>query len=226
MPRGTNIINMTGLRVGRWTVQVRAERVGKKGQVYWHCRCECGVERDVMGSQLRSGTSQSCGCYSSDATVSRFTTHGGSRTPEYRVWITAKSRCYNPDNSKYRLYGGRRIKMCNRWRHDFSAFLADMGPRPEPRLTIERINSNGDYEPGNCRWASATDQNRNTSRNNFTTHEGETHTVAEWAQIVGMHYVTLYHRLHILNWPVDKALTTPVGPARNKRLTNQGESYA
>jgi hypothetical protein len=118
-------------------------------------------------------------------------------------------RCTNPDSTGYARYGGRGITVCDRWRESFANFLADMGPKPTPRHTIDRINNDGNYEPGNCRWATGKEQCRNTRRNRYIEHDGRRMTQVEWCEETGMIKATLCCRLKS-GWSVAAALTTPV----------------
>ncbi|HWL06770.1 MAG TPA: hypothetical protein VNQ99_17840 [Xanthobacteraceae bacterium] len=116
-------------------------------------------------------------------------------TPEYRAWNNARSRCYREKDRKYPLYGGRGIAMCDEWRRSFSAFFADMGPRPSPNHTLDRIDNNGNYEPGNCRWATSIEQNNNRRFNRHIHLNGRRLTVSEAARETGIPHATILSRL-------------------------------
>lgn len=129
-------------------------------------------------------------------------------TREYRTWINMKSRCYTPTSTGYKDYGGRGIKVCERWLHSFGAFLEDMGPRPSPEHSIDRIDCDGDYEPSNCRWATRTEQARNFRANRIVEAFGRSMTLAEAAEQSGLPYNTVLYRLK-RGWTLDQALTLP-----------------
>jgi hypothetical protein len=137
-------IDLTGQVFGELTVLGRAPK-GKHALTRWHCKCTCGKETIVDRPNLVSKRAQSCGCKQGQ-------THGGSYTPEYTVWRNMRFRCTNPNHPSYKDYGGRGIVVCEEWLKSFSAFIRDMGSRPSDDHELNRINNNGNYEPGNCRW--------------------------------------------------------------------------
>lgn len=153
-----NIIDLTGRRFGKWTVLRQFINLPSFKPRWW-CQCDCGTIAHTSGSSLRMGASTSCGCSRRGETgVNK--THGKTHTTEFVIWSMAKQRCFNTSSSNYPNYGGRGITMCDRWRDSFEAFLEDVGPRPAG-LTIDRINNNGNYEPGNVRWATRSQQQLN-----------------------------------------------------------------
>ena len=168
--RAHNFIDLTGQRFGRLSVIASAGVVltGKTNKKFslWLCRCECGNETKVRGIKLRSGHTSSCGCLSRERASTSKLRHGeNSRrhgmTAEYRCWAAVKTRCMNPKASGYDQYGGRGIQVCDRWK-TFENFLADMGRKPSPEHSIDRYpDGDGNYEPGNCRWATKSEQRLN-----------------------------------------------------------------
>ena len=158
------VIDMVGRRFGKLTVLSRAGSLYKR-MAAWACACECGASVVVAGAALRRGDTRSCGCGAPPRMDPR--RKGAAKAPERRAWSAMWTRCRNRRCRSFPNYGGRGITVCARWA-EFSAFLADMGPRPSPNHSLDRINVNGNYEPGNCRWATYTEQQRNRRDNVFT----------------------------------------------------------
>lgn len=200
-------LDLKGHRFERLTVIESAGSFNRK--LFWLCRCDCGTRAVVKAVRLRSGHTKSCGCLQVERAAERGranVTHGKARSRTYRIWRALKNRCENPKNPAYKYYGGRGIAVCERWKF-FPNFLADMG-EPEDGLSIDRIDSNGPYEPANCRWATATEQSRNTRWNRNITFQDRTLCVSEWAGIFGVTSQIIFSRLK-RGWPVDRALTEP-----------------
>lgn len=126
-------------------------------------------------------------------------------------------RCGNPNSKRYADYGGRGITVCERWK-SFAGFAEDMGPTFSPELSLDRIDNDGNYEPGNCRWATVVEQARNKRNSHRVTFLGQTKTIAEWSELLGLHYDTVHTRLGKQGWPVERALTTGVDPQVIARL--------
>lgn len=184
--------NLTGLQFGRLTVIALAPYTGRKPR--WRCLCRCGEEVVVESSHLKDGHTQSCGCLYEETRMGA-RKHGARRTPEHNTWCHIVQRCTDRNDTSFHNYGGRGIKVCERWRDSFEAFLADMGPRPSPQHSIDRKDNDGDYGPGNCRWATAAEQSRNRRQNRFIEHAGETLCLKDWAGRVGIGSGTLSNRL-------------------------------
>lgn len=190
------IKDMIGKQFGRWTVLADAG-VSTECHRLLLCRCDCGNERKIRGTSLRSGGSQSCGCTK---------THGCSRTREYRTWNHMKARCTNPKSDNFRNYGGRRITVCQRWMDSFEAFLSDVGPAPTRHHTLDRFpDKNGSYEPGNVRWATQVEQANNTRANITYVIEGVEKTLSDWVADSGLKYTTVWQRLRN-GWAIKDAL--------------------
>lgn len=154
------IKNLTNQRFGRLIV-VKKDQNTTNRQTTWLCRCDCGAEKRVQGSNLIHGQTKSCGCLRKEATKLRSTIHGLCNTIEYEIWCGMIQRCYNPNSGGYDYYGRRGITICDRWRDNFINFLADMGARPSSKHSIDRIDNDGNYEPSNCKWATKKEQRLN-----------------------------------------------------------------
>jgi hypothetical protein len=170
----------------------------------WLCRCECGTEVLIAQRHLRGGNTKSCGCWLTVRNKLR-ATHNASKTPEFKTWVAMRHRCEYPRNKMYQDYGGRGIRVCDRWQ-SFDAFLADMGPRPSPEHSLDRIDNDGNYEPENCRWTTSLVQANNKRNNIRVTFNGETRTVGEWGQRIGVAGDTIKKRIRA-GWPLEEALT-------------------
>jgi hypothetical protein len=157
-------VQVEGHKFGRWTVEIEADR--RKGHRQWLCRCECGSKKVIFGTNLKRGLSRSCGCLQRELQTKPLT-HGQSgrrRTSEYIAWFNMKQRCYNPQYTRYKNWGGRGIRVCDRWLNSFENFLIDMDSKPSPEHSLDRKDNDGDYEPSNCRWATDMEQRRNRTR--------------------------------------------------------------
>ena len=177
----------------------------QQGKTTWSCICSCGSTVIVIGSKLLTGHTRSCGCLVSETTRKNRMSHGKSESRTYAAWCNMKQRCLNRSNNHYRYYGGRGIQICERWKNSFESFLADMGQRPIG-LTLDRINNDGNYEPGNCRWTDTFTQARNTRKNRIITMNGHTKTLSQWAEETGLNGGLISRRLK-RGWPVELALT-------------------
>jgi hypothetical protein len=214
-PRKVNRQSLIGQRFHR--LLVVANEPSSMGKRHWRCVCDCGREAVVPTGHLRNGHTRSCGCLHDEATGNRARIHGKSGTPEFWIWCGIKKRCYEPRSTVFRYYGGRGIKVCDRWRESFAAFLEDMGPRPSPDHSIDRVDPNGDYRPENCRWATTIEQRRNCRSNRVLTHDGQSLCIAEWAERTGIRPRTISARLK-LGWSVGDALTIPPYCDEKRRL--------
>ena len=193
--------NLTGREICGLRVVGPAPR--RNGVAYWLCEClTCGRHKEVQGPNVRSGQ-KSCGC------LGCHVKHRASNTPEYNAWCGMKARCYNKRSQDYPNYGGRGITVCNRWKKDFAKFLDDMGNKPALHYTIERRNTNGNYRPENCRWATRRAQNNNKRDNRKITCWGRKLTAAAWSRKTGIPKGAIRQRVFFLGWTPERALTTP-----------------
>lgn len=208
-------------------------RPSMRGQeAVWLYQCACGEVVEKLRRYVLSGRVRSCGCLQREATVARNTTHGlaanGRRHSAYMPWASMKQRCHNPNSDDYKHYGARGIRVCERWANSFAAFLEDMGERPSQSHTLERVDNNRGYEPGNVRWATWTDQQRNKRSNVLLTYRGKTQTMAAWAEQSGIPYSAMQSR-RARGWSAEEIIETPIGGADTARLkaatagNNRGE---
>lgn len=191
-------LDIQGVRFGRL---VATEYLGARR---WRCVCDCGAETSVVGYQLKAGRSQSCGCLRAELMRTTKRKHGMSNTPEWRTYQAMMARCTDSKCERYPNYGGRGIKVCDRWAQSFSDFYSDMGDRPAG-YSIERINNDGHYEPANCVWASQAVQARNTTRTIRITFNGKEQCLTDWARETGIAYGTMYERFS-KGLPLDKVM--------------------
>lgn len=168
------LIDLTGKKYNRLTV-IEQKEPDKRGEIQWLCECDCGNTKIVASYNIRKGLVKSCGCYQRD----RVKTHGMSKTTEYLSWQHMKDRCNNPKNKHYHNYGGRGIKVCDRWVDSFENFLEDMGKKPDNSYSIDRMDVNGNYEPDNCRWATYEEQSNNMRNTIKIDIKGQTKTLRD-----------------------------------------------
>lgn len=197
--------DLTNQKFSLWYVIEKAPY--KNGKIMWHCRCECGTERDLTTSQLISGRSKSCGCLKRKILAKNHTTHGMRKTRIYGIYSDMLARCFNKNNKAYPLYGGAGIKVCQEWLGEngftnFAKWAYENGYTD--KLTLDRYpNYKGNYEPNNCRWATMKQQGNNRNNNVYITREGETHTMSEWCEILGIPYYLVNSRRQ-KGWSEDK----------------------
>ena len=210
-----------GQRYGKWTVLRPAATATRGGS--WVCQCECGLLREQLRCVLLAGRSTSCKSCSQAAKMRECPTrlsHGhtraGRKTPEYVAWKSMRQRCLDPASNSYPNYGGRGVRVCERWLDSFEAFLEDVGRRPGKGYSIDRLDSDGHYEPGNVRWATRTEQARNRRSNHRITAAGVTLTMAEWEARNGWRRGVVANRLRS-GWDPARAVTAPLMAAHRPR---------
>lgn len=215
-------------RIGQKYNMLTALRVSRESdtRVWWWCRCECGVEKEISGCNL--GRTLSCGCVKPQANSDAHRTHGRSGTSEFRIWTHMIQRCTNPKNAAYKRYGGRGISVCRRWSGSFEAFVEDMGLRPTGDHSLDRMRVNDGYDCGkcedcqfrggtaNCRWATASEQGGNRRNNVYIEHDGRRMTATEWARETGLKFYTIQARIQA-GWTVSDALTRPAKQMRKAK---------
>jgi hypothetical protein len=201
MPKAIPIEEEIGKRYGRLTVVAfsRYRTRGKDRDRIFTCKCECGSNKEFDITRLRSGKTKSCGCFQRDMASAANTTHGLSRwCSEYKTWTMMKNRCLNPKNDVWDSYGGRGITIFKDWADDFAIFLAHVGVKPTPKHSLDRINNDGNYEPGNVRWATQKEQNSNKKNNRLLTLDGVSKTISQWARELNVSKTCLRYRLDVM----------------------------
>lgn len=194
-----------GERYGRLLVTERApNKSATDTNARWKCVCDCGRETVQYGQDLKRGKVISCGCWNDEKRYK----HGMAGTSVYHIWQQLHQRCENPKAPSYENYGGRGIKVCERWK-SFDNFVADMGIRPDG-YSIDRIDNDGNYKPSNCRWATTKQQLNNRRNNRVLELNGERKTIAEWADQLGVRWNLIRCRVDRYGWSIERALTTPV----------------
>lgn len=194
--------DVIGVRFGRYVVL--SDEPNRKRIRYVRARCDCGVEKSVRVSSLVSGAIVSCGCYNRE----KLTKHGRSDHKLYPLWKAMFRRCERESDSEYHNYGKRGISVCEQWR-SFDVFLNDVGDRPSSKHTLDRIDTNGNYEPSNVHWVTQKEQQRNRRNNRLIEFDGEVNCLAYWAEYYGLSVTTLWARLK-KGWSVERALLTPL----------------
>ena len=172
----------------------------------YRCLCDCGTEIIAQRPNLKRGATKSCGCWKKETAGQHVVKHHMSNSPEHRIWVGIRKRCTNPKDTGFHLYGGRGVKICDRW-DDFKNFYEDLGPRPSPQHSIDRINVNGNYEPGNCRWATPLEQGHNTRTARHVTYIGKEYTIRKFAATIGHSYWSVYSWIAREGMTVDNVLT-------------------
>lgn len=179
-------IDLVGNRYGRLLVLSDTGRRYKNGDIYWLCKCDCGNEVEINGNNIKSGRTISCGCYNKEIITNRNFKHGhntrNKTSSEYIAWCNMVARCENHNDARYDTYGARGIIVCEEWRKDFSSFLKHIGLKPSKKYSIDRINNNGNYEPGNVRWGTDEQQFRNKTDNHWIEHNGKRMILTDWAK--------------------------------------------
>lgn len=218
-PPSLYAVDMTGQTFGFLTVLRREGSTikgRKKKYAAWRCRCTCGQEVVLPGQRLRRGASKACAKNGHRWIPHREPSLSSRYPSEYGSWESLRRRCLNPRHHKYKRYGGRGIIVCDEWDF-FENFLKDLGPKPTPEHTIERIDVNGNYGPGNCRWATRAEQTRNQERSVYVEHNGERLLLMDLAARLGLSRNIIYQRLK-LGWSLDDALFVPVREKKDRLI--------
>lgn len=205
--------DLKGQTFGRLKV-IRSYGLDKHNRKLWACECECGNTVVVNSSHLVSGHTKSCGCLQKDLVIKNNTTHGGTHDRLYVVWRNIKRRCENPKDNSYRFYGGKGVKVCNEWQDysNFRKWAIQSGYDKNAKIydcTIDRIDSEKDYSPDNCRWISIAEQQSNRKDTHHVELNGETYTFVQLSSICGIPAKILNQRIIHYKWPIEKAMNVP-----------------
>ena len=196
---------MLNKRFGRLVVTAAAPRRPATRHRFWRCQCDCGATSVADGSNLKNGHTRYCGCLMRDTSALVNFIHAKTRTTEFTTWVSMRQRCANPNNHAFKDYGARGITIDAHWA-TFDQFLKDMGKKPSPEHSLDRIDNNGHYEPSNCRWATHTTQTNNSRKNVRVEFMGKTQTLGAWARETGIKRSTLWMRLFKYGWSPQRAL--------------------
>lgn len=220
-------LNLIGKKFGRWIVINFAYK--RKGYPYWQCKCECGTTRAILLYGLLNGRSKSCGCLKRDKLRKKHFIHGFVGTKFYRIWNGIKRRTLDNNSIVYKNYGGRGIKVCDRWlkfknfRDDmYESYLVHVQKFGEKDTSIDRIDNNGDYCKENCRWATWKEQSINKRNNHLIVYKNKTLTLSQWSKIYNMKFNTLLNRIN-RGWPIQQVFTSP--PTGSIQTSNHLVTY-
>ena len=220
---GRKRLDLAGKVFGRLTVICFESYLGRrngKPTRGWRCKCACGNETHVIGNSLRKGVTRSCGCLAVETVKARRTSHGEAKSSgvskEYEAWCSMLGRCYRATHKNYDRYGGRGIKVCDRWRMSFEDFLADMGRKPSDKHSLDRIDNDKNYTPENCRWATRKQQLSNRNCTRWLHYRNETLPLADWARKLGFSKTIINLRLQ-RGWTTEAALSVPPMPKSGRK---------
>lgn len=200
LPTNPRFVNITGKQFG-YLLAIHYIPKGK-----WLVKCYCGTEKIVQTGHLLGGNTKSCGCLQKDLMRQKSKKHGMWESKEYSTWSSMKQRCYNSKNLFYKDYGGRGIRICDRWKDSFENFFADMGKKPTPKHSIDRIDVNGNYEPSNCRWATPLQQGFNQRKVIVVEFKGEKVRLLDLCKEYNKDFTTVRYRMK-RGYPLLEALT-------------------
>lgn len=211
-------VDLSGRRFGRWSVLVPTDERGADESIKWLCVCDCGNTGKISSNSLLQNGSNSCGCLRKEI----HSTHGMSKTRQYRCYMSMMKRCFDTKNERYKDYGGRGVTVCDKWNRGFEFFWEDMRKSYNNNLTLDRINVNGNYSKENCRWSTPKQQSNNTRNNIKITYNGETKTISEWAEILNIKTNTLRCR-YKRGWNIERLMEQPI---QKHKILARNFSYA